>query len=404
MKNKKIILSFSLILFSIPVFAGISKTQKKFIKASLTEKISIINNLSEDEKIGVSLKALDFSIENAAILQNDGDLTNLALASVLAFPSDSEQINKIKPSEQRQISEKFMTVFKLFKNLELRSEILKKLEWYSGTDKTLTVTFLNDYLTQAFQSNEKEDNVLEEAIVSLGKIGDNESLSIIYNIWVSKIWEKFHDSTDTALVSLSQDSFEDAIRIFSGSNIEDSAHYFSLLKKSDKISENSLCQIAENALLIAINNAENLSAKNETSGKAFVRFQLETHEVLTGHKWSHASSVINGNVVLAKQHYEKGIMDQKSFVTIVETSSKIPSPQLAQSLTDMLSECNGKVEKVSSDAENEMPARSVVLALIKALGEMGDKTAFDTLLAVTYLPYPLDVIDEAKKSLASLNW
>ena len=404
MKNKKIILSFSLILFSIPVFAGISKTQKKFIKASLTEKISIINNLSEDEKIGVSLKALDFSIENAAILQNDGDLTNLALASVLAFPSDSEQINKIKPSEQRQISEKFMTVFKLFKNLELRSEILKKLEWYSGTDKTLTVTFLNDYLTQAFQSNEKEDNVLEEAIVSLGKIGDNESLSIIYNIWVSKIWEKFHDSTDTALVSLSQDSFEDAIRIFSGSNIEDSAHYFSLLKKSDKISENSLCQIAENALLIAINNAENLSAKNETSGKAFVRFQLETHEVLTGHKWSHASSVINGNVVLAKQHYEKGIMDQKSFVTIVETSSKIPSPQLAQSLTDMLSECNGKVEKVSSDAENEMPARSVVLALIKALGEMGDKTAFDTLLAVTYLPYPLDVIDEAKKSLASLTW
>ena len=51
-----------------------------------------------------------------------------------------------------------------------------------------------------------------------------------------------------------------------------------------------------------------------------------------------------------------------------------------------------------------MPARSVVLALISALGEMGDKTAFDALLFVTYLSYPIDVIDAAKASLAKLNW
>ena len=404
MKNKGLILSAFLFLISIPLFPSASNTQKKFIKAGLAEKISIVKNLQDSELVSVGLKALDFSIENASVLENDGDLTNLALAAVLAFPSESEKISRIKSAEQLQISEKFMTVFKLFKNQELRSAVMKKLEFYACNDKSLTVSFLNDYLASAFKAGEAEENVLEDAIVVLGKIGDEQSLSIVYNIWVSKIWEKFHESTDAALVSLCQDSFSDVIRIFSASNIEDSAHFFSLLHKSDKISENSLCQIAENALLIAINNAENLSAKNEASEKAFVRFLLETHGVLTKHKWSHAASVINSSVLLAKKFYDRGSMQERDLAGIIASSSKIPSALLAQSLTDMLSDCNGKVEAASSDAKIEMPARSVVLALITALGEMGDKIAFDTLLSVTYLPYPLDVIDEAKKSLAALNW
>ena len=69
----------------------------------------------------------------------------------------------------------------------------------------------------------------------------------------------------------------------------------------------------------------------------------------------------------------------------------------------MLSECNGKVETANDD-KLKMPAKSVVLALISALGELGDKTSFDALLYVTYLSYPPEVVDEAKKSLAALNW
>ena len=403
MKNK-FILSLLMFFFSLQIFAASSQTEKNFIKASLSEKIKIIENLKEKDLIPVTQKALDFSIENAAILKDDKDLTNLALACVLVLPSDQESAKSLTSSDLQLFSEKFMTIFKLFKNPELRRAIMKNLEFYSGSDQSLTVSFLNDYLSSAYKANESEKNILEEAIITIGKIGDNESLSIIYNVWVSKIWDKYHDSIDEALVSLSQDSFGDAIRIISSSKIEDIAHYFKILKKSDKISENSLCQIAENALLIAINNVENLSAKSKDSEKAFVGFQLDAQEVLTAHKWSHASSAINSNILLAKKSYDKGAMDEKDFVKLIKSSVQIPSHDLAQTLTDMLSECNGKVEKASSDAKIEMPAKSVVLALITALGELGDKTAFDTLLSVTYLSYPLEVVDEAKKSLQALNW
>ena len=403
MKNK-FILAFLIFFSSLQIFAVSSQIEKNFIKASLAEKITIVKNLKEKDLVSVTQKALDFSIENSSVLKDDKDLTNLALACVLVLPSDAESIKSLKNSDLQQISEKFMTIFKLFKNPELRRAIMKNLELYSGNDQSLTVLFLNDYLASAYKANENEENVLEEAIITIGKIGDNESLSIIYNIWVSKIWDKYHEAIDDALVSLSQDSFGDAIRILSSSKIEDSAHYFKILKKSDKISENSLCQIAENALLIAINNVENLSAKSEDSEKAFIGFQLDTQEVLTEHKWSHAASAINRNLLLAKKAYAKGTMGEKDFVRLIKTSVQIPSHDLAQNLTDMLSECNRKVENASSDAKVEMPAKSVVLALITALGELGDKTAFDTLLSVTYLSYPLEVVDEAKKSLQSLNW
>ena len=402
MKSRFFILFTFLMLLSSNLFAAISKNEKDFIKGSLSDKISIINKLDKKEFVPVVLKGLDFSIENVTVLENDTQLTELATACVRVLPSEPEEINNIPPADQRNISEKIMAIFKFFKDPSLRRAIMEKLEFYAGNDKELTVHFLNDYLSNAFKRNLDESKVHEGAIVTLGRIGNDESLSIIYNIWVSKIWPSYQKTTDEALVALSQDSFANVIRIMSASSIEDSAHYFSLFYKSEKISEIFLCQVAENALLIAINNVENLSAKKGAEN-AFVSFLIESHEILTEHKWSHAAPVINNAVLLAKKAYDGGTMKEKDFVRIIESSVKIPSPNLAQSLTDMLSECNGKVEK-ASQGENEMPAKSVVLALISSLGELGDKTAFDALLYVTYLSYPLDVIDEAKKSLAALNW
>ena len=380
--------------FSIP-----TQNERQFIKGNISEKIEIIKNLSEGEKNTLSQKGLDFVIENARTLGEDSDLLDLALVSVTALSADEN----LGSDEQKKISEKLMTVFRLLKDRDVRSAVLEKLEIYLNGDKTLAVDFLNDYLSSAYKSAEKSANVHERSIALLGKIGNEESLSIIYSIWQSKIWPEFKDTTDNALVTLSQESFADSIKIFSVSNMEDAAHYFSLLHKSPQISQNSLCDIAENALLFAINNAESLKAQSKDAERTFLDFQIEAQEVLASHKWSHASSVIQKNVLLAKKSYDSGILSDADFAALIRTSVQIPSHELAQSLCDMLSECNGKVEDVSQDSP-EMPAKSVVLALISALGELGDKTAFDTLLYVTYIPYPSEVIDEAKSSLAKLKW
>ena len=393
-------LFFILIFFAASVVsASVSESTKKFIKGSISDKIHVVQTVELKESIPVIEKALDFVIENTPAFGSDEDLTQLALVTVNTLPSDSKIISRIKESSQKSLSEKLMAIFKIQKDKNLRAAIMKILPAYASADKNLTVNFLNDYLSTAFKADEKAENVLEQAIVTLGTIGNQESLTIIYNIWSSKIWKEYSASTDEALVLLSQDSFTDAIKIFSVSKIEDSAHYFSLLHKSSKISQNSLCQIAETALLFAINNAEKLKASGKSAERAFFDFQKETHELLAENKWSHAYSVINSNVILAKKSFDEGKMSESDFSSLISSATAIPSHELAQTFTDMLSECNGILEN-----NNRMPAKSVVLALISALGVLGDKTAFDTLLYVSYLSYPLDVIDEAKKSLALLQW
>ncbi|WP_294431208.1 hypothetical protein [uncultured Treponema sp.] len=385
-------------------FPAASLNEQKFVKGSLADKIQIMQKLSEKETVPVAKRGLDFAIENADILASDKDLAKLVIACVKVFPSDPELIAKIPADDLKKICERFMTVFKLFKNKELKAAVMEKLELYSSADSELAVAFLNDYLSTAFKVGKKTENVIEGAIVSVGRIGNEESLSIIYNIWSSNIWPEYQAATDEALVLLSQDSFSDVIKILSLSKIEDFARFFSLLHKSSKKSQKSLCEIAENALLIAINNAEKLKASGKDSERAFASFQLEAQKILSEYSWSHAANVVNSNILLAKKAYDEGSMDEADFVKMIGLSVKIPSSALAQSLTDMLLECNGKVEKADKSGDVKMPAKSVVLALISALGVLGDKTSFDALLYVTYLSYPPEVVDEAKKSLAQLNW
>ena len=49
-------------------------------------------------------------------------------------------------------------------------------------------------------------------------------------------------------------------------------------------------------------------------------------------------------------------------------------------------------------------ASEIVLAVINTLGAIGDKSAFDSLLAVTYLNYEESVLTAARDALSGLRW
>ena len=67
-------------------------------------------------------------------------------------------------------------------------------------------------------------------------------------------------------------------------------------------------------------------------------------------------------------------------------------------LVEYLESANASVEK------EEMVSYEVVTAVIKTLGAIGDKSAFDSLLAVTYLDYPDYVLSATREALAGLKW
>ncbi len=396
-KNNYFFLFF--LILGLPLFCLPKNLEKDFVKASLSGKSDIIKAISDADRLFALKMAFDFAISNSSLLCDDGEFNDFLLDCVSSLPSDENEISIISDGDQKKISEKLMEVFNAFKSPELRHIIMDKLCLYSvGTDGTM-VSFLNDYLSSAFEAEEEGQNILPSAIELTGKIGDSNSLSIIHTIWKSKIWPEHKNTIDEALVLLTEDSFSDAIRIFSTSSFEDAATYFSLLANSSKINQNSLCEIAENALLIAINNAEKLEAEEIDAKKSLSSFVIEANSILCDARWSHAANVVLSSLILSKEFYEDGVLSVEDFSRIIKSSANIPSQKISELYNQMLSDCNGIVEK-----DGEMPARGVVLALIEGLGALGEKSSFDTLLYVTYLSYPPEIVEAAKKSLALLKW
>ena len=72
---------------------------------------------------------------------------------------------------------------------------------------------------------------------------------------------------------------------------------------------------------------------------------------------------------------------------------------------DAVNTLTAYLEEKKKKKENETDVSSaIVLSVIKTLGAIGDKSAFDSLLAVTYLDYDESILSAARKALSGLRW
>ena len=101
---------------------------------------------------------------------------------------------------------------------------------------------------------------------------------------------------------------------------------------------------------------------------------------------------------LAKNEYTNGIMNTSDFCIVIKAVSETVPIKAVSLFSDYLIELNRQKEN-DADVQEE-----IVLALISALGAIGDKNAFDSLLSVTYYDYSDEVINKARSALAGLKW
>jgi HEAT repeat protein len=74
------------------------------------------------------------------------------------------------------------------------------------------------------------------------------------------------------------------------------------------------------------------------------------------------------------------------------------SSEAAQVLALQLGYFNSRMER-NGEFDEE-----VTLGVISALGELGDKLAYDQLLYISQLPYPYEIQTAAKEALSRLKW
>ena len=99
-------------------------------------------------------------------------------------------------------------------------------------------------------------------------------------------------------------------------------------------------------------------------------------------------------------HYTIRVSSLSEFIEVIKGVSVIVPIDAVSICSNCLVGMNKKKESGKFSESDE----KVVLALISALGAIGDKAAFDSLLAVTYYNYSDNVITAARNALARLKW
>ena len=385
---KKIVIFISVFFLYSFCFSQSSKNLKQFIRGNIQDKISSVRNASQEESVQISLMAIDFCLQNKTILEDDRDLDALCLLSILSVPSN--YTDSLSQTEKSEFSQKIFNIFNSFSDENVRIAVLNKIS--SGTlDSFAFVELLNSFLSDDFQNFSQD---FYKALISAsGEIGDEKTFKILFEKYRDDSWKSFKPELKEAIVKLSDNSVKDITDIISTGDLSDLRFIFETIVQNEKKTQVFRSQIAENILSASIYITEDNSSLNE-----LILLQVEVMKFLAESKWTRGSDTILKFYNLAKNEYSNGIMNTSDFCIVIKAVSETVPIKAVSLFSDYLIELNRQKEN-DADVQEE-----IVLALISALGAIGDKNAFDSLLSVTYYDYSDEVINKARSALAGLKW
>ena len=390
-------IAFLLIIFSHILFLCAQNPDNekliKFIKGNISEKTSAVREASGAESILLALKAIDFSLENKELLGNDRELEGLAVAAILSISPD--YIKNANDSQKSIIVSQFINLFNKFfeSNTVAIATLTKYSSLYEYMQDRQFVETLNFFL-KSQEIKKTDESVIKSVLNTLQLIGNSETFLILYSVLNDKDYSNIKNEIENTLVSLAFISQNEIIGLLETADVKDLSQIFKIIKKNSKISKNYICDVSEKVISKSIL----LLGSSSFVSQEDILVQLEALNNLSDNKWTRASLTAVSYFQFAKKIYNQNLMTETQFESVINCLSNVSPVDAVNPLTAYLEELNRQ-------KENETDVSSaIVLSVIKTLGAIGDKSAFDSLLAVTYLDYDESILSAARKALSGLRW
>lgn len=382
---KKIVLLAVFLETSVLLFSEVPSYKIDFSKGNILDKTTAVNEASKQGDISLGIKAIDFALQEYDTLGEDSDLISLLIAGLKAINTDSHNM------QSAELSKRIAKVFTTFKNNNVRISVLERMTLFPSDE---SVSLINSFISENAKNKVPMNNVLQSAIESIGKIGNNSSFILLLAIILDNVWPDSSKQIEASFGSLANNDQNDIIKLLSKVSIGEKLKILQLVSKNEKISKNIKGNVAENALAESITISGDISSVSKDQ----INLQLLSLQLLADSKWTRAASLISDFFTVAKNEYDNNLMSAEKFATTIINVATIGSSDIGNILSTYLDSLNKSME------QGNAPATTVILAVIKSLGSLGDKTAFDYLLYVTYLDYPEVVTSAAKEALANLKW
>jgi HEAT repeat protein len=366
--------------------------QRNFMRAGLSTKADILRDAATDDRapefIGQLYDyVLNFALQNADILREDPDLITITVLAARGAGSSA-----YKPS-----IDTLWKVFSAFRDSQTRSNALEALA-VLGKGNAGVVENLNQYLANQnslYRSGMNLDFVTLSACISaLAGLGDSSSFPVLFSAFVSGYPDNISREISGALESIDGNYAEFLLGVIQKNPAREKLAALRAGLASERLSSAEQGELAMNSLETAIG----IPTGNSDSGIAIGALKSLAAKTLADMKLSRASPAMVKYFYQVQEDYQAGLVSKDQLLEAIGCLGAMGTSEAAQALALQLGFYNSQTERTGEYDEE------VVLALVGALGNTGDKIAFDYLLYVGYLDYPESIQSAARDSISRLKW
>ena len=229
-------------------------------------------------------------------------------------------------------------------------------------------------------------------------LGDGSSFPVLFSAYVAGYSPALAAKAAAALGSIKGDYRGYLLRVITKNPpLEKSAAYAAGMANAN-FSDDDRGEIAEGAMAAALAATTQAASIRPWRCRPSASSGSPPRAQLRALKWQKASPLAIQHFRLVQADYAKGAASKTEFLEAIACLGAMGSTEAAQALALYLQLINAQTEQGSPFDED------ILLATIGALGELGDKAAFDYLLQIGYLQYTEAVKRAAKDALLKLRW
>jgi hypothetical protein len=371
--------------------------ERNFVRASLANKAGILRDAAVDDRspefIGALYEfALQFILDSGELLRDDPDM--IALAGIAARGAGE--------AAHTPAAETLWQVFNLYRDSHSRVEILRALA-VLGKGNAGMVENLNQYLsdqTAYHRSGMVPDYpTLGACIAALAAIGNDSTYPVLFSAFLASFPGSLGDEITGAMGSIEGDYLHFLSELIRRNGPAEKLAAFRLGAGNPGFSPAQRGGLAETALEVSLELFPGNSGEGSGSGWAAASsLRYEAVEALAALKWTRASPLAIRHFYRVQTDLGNAAAPRERLLEAVNCLGAMGNSESAQVLALQLGYINSQTERGGEFDED------LILALIRALGEIGDKAAFDYLLYIEYINYPERIQAAARESLNRLKW
>lgn len=385
-----VFLAASFSAYSQDTKAIIETYQRNFVRSSLGTKLELLREASVYEGVDMGplyQTAVKFILGNADLLESDLVLRDMAIVSA----------QMIRKYQYAPAAESLWDMFQTFRENTVRVPILLALG-ETAKDNPRLIERLNAYLgaqTTLFRSGTQPDYpTLEACIAALGKLGDGSSFPVLFSAYVAGYRTDITQKAAAALSGLKGDYLGYLIQVIERNSALEKRAALDAGLVNPGFSGDQRAALAEAALGAGVA----YTGANAVETDAVREMRYSAVRELTERRWQKASPIVIRHFYDILSLYNRSQATKTVLLDSIACLGAMGTSEAAQTLSLYLQLINTETE------QGKVYDEQIILSVIRNLGALGDKVAFDYLLYIGYLKYPDTVKKAAKDALQNLKW